>query len=232
MRAARCAATGPPASRCRPTSSSATKSTSTTCRACSNDCRQHICAATRRCSFPNTASAAPHGGMDLGACAWPRGRTRRRRPRHARGRYRARHHRQPHRRARAPHRERSAAQHVRSGGGARSRFPVRVGQPGLQPHQRLQRLRSHRPLGEPARQRAARPGVLSADARGSRTQRPLVAARCGSSARTAKSSCAGSKAARCSTPAASAAITSRCSPTSPTRSAPNRNCATWPTTTR
>ena len=57
-------------------------------------------------------------------------------------------------------------------------------------------------------------------------------ARCGSSARMAKSSCAGSKAARCSTPAASAAITSRCSPTSPTRSAPSRNCATWRTTTR
>jgi hypothetical protein len=57
-------------------------------------------------------------------------------------------------------------------------------------------------------------------------------ARCGSSARTAKSSCAGSRAARCSMRWDSAAITWRCSPTSPTRSAPSRNCVTWPTTTR
>ena len=65
--------------------------------------------------------------------------------------------------------------------------------PAFTPHHRLRRHRSDRPLGEPARQRAARPGFLPPGARGSWSATAAGPARCGSSARTARNSCAGSR---------------------------------------
>ena len=86
---------------------------------------------------------------------------------------------------------------------------------------------------EPAQQRAARPDVLPRDARRSS---PRTAAGRGEMWQRRKDGeeflCWLEMQRSAATPAASTHFTSACSATSPTASAPSRNCATSPTTTR
>ena len=198
---------------------------------CSDLLRQHL-----RGQTPAVAVRTPRPpgrwALGLDARPRPRGRTRCQRPRRAHRRHRPRRHRHAQRRARTPHRQRSAAQHGRGGVRVRSRFRLHLGQPRLHPHDRLQRRRSDRPRHRTARQCAARSRVLPPDALPPGTRRPLVGRDLAAAQGRPGVPVLGAGQRRARRRPGSAATTSPCSATSPTRSAPSRNCATSPTTTR